>query len=350
MSDKMKAAVITSKKQVEIMNIRKPVPGEGEILVHIKACALCTWEQRTFAGAIHMQLPFIGGHEISGVIEEFGKGIDRNEFPIGQKASVRVLYSCGKCHYCREGKENLCVEIGKPIPDHHKEIWGPGGLGEYLVVKPQEIFKLPQDIPFEYGAFTEPLACVVNSLEQGKVELGNDVVIIGAGIMGLLHVLLCKLKGARVIVSEPDQERRKKAEEIGADVVFNPLEEDFFQKVKGLTEGKGADVIFNTTAIAQVAEQAVQAAGKLGTVVMYSSIHPDKPISVSPNWIHNTQVNITGAVSPTIKSFQTAAALLSKGIVVPDQLISNKYSLEETQKAFEEAIKPNTYRILVMNE
>jgi threonine dehydrogenase-like Zn-dependent dehydrogenase len=296
-----------------------------------------------------MPLPFIGGHEMAGTVEELGEGVSEKEYPIGQRVSVRALYSCGKCYYCRQGKENLCVEIGKPQKDPHKEIWGPGGLGEYLVVQEKDVYLLPDSLPFKYGAFTEPLACVVNSLEQAQIELSNDVVIIGGGIMGLLHVMLCKLKGARVMLSEPDPIRRKLAEEAGADGTINPLEEDIVESIKEWTKGLGADVVINTTAISQVAEQAIQLAGKVGTVVMYSSIHPDKPIEVSPNWIHNTQVKITGAVSPSIKSFQIAANLLSKGLIVPDKLISNTYPLEETQKAFEEAVLPNTYRIIVTN-
>ena len=350
MGEKMKAAVITDERKVEILEIEKPVPREGEILVNIKACALCTWEQRTFLRIVKMPLPFLGGHEMAGVIEAVGEGVDEEEFPIGQRVTIRSFNSCGRCYYCRQGKENLCINTHKPQPGPRREIDGPGGLGQYLVVRPQDIFKLPNDLPFEYGAFTEPLACVVNSMEQAQVELGNDVVIIGAGIMGLLHVMVSKLRGARVIVSEPDAERRELAKEVGADILIDPAKEDFVETIKSLTEGRGADVIFNTTAIAKVAEEAVNGLGKTGRVVMYSSIHPDEPISVSPNWIHNTQVVITGAVSPPIEAFHTSSILLSKRLIVPEKLISKKFPLEEAQKAFEEAIKPDTYRIVVMNE
>jgi L-iditol 2-dehydrogenase len=343
----MKVAAITETNKVELLEVKRPTPGKGEVLVDIKACALCTWEQRTFAGVIKMPLPFIGGHEMSGVIAEVGEDVNKETYPIGQRVSVRTLYSCGECYYCRQGKENLCENKGKPVVDQHKEIWGPGGLGEYLVVNVKDIYKLPNDLPFEYGAFTEPLACVVNSMEQGKVELGSDVLIIGAGIMGLLHVMVCKLRGARVILSEPDEGRRKLAEELGADVTFDPTKEDLEEKIKSLTQGRGADVVFNTTPIAPVAEQAIKAVGKTGTVVMYSSIHPDKPIEVNPNWIHNSQTKITGSVSPTIKAFHTSSILLSKGLIVPDKLITNKYPIEEAQKAFEEAVKPQSFRVII---
>lgn len=347
MGKKMRAAVITEVNRAEVFEVRKPAPNKDEVLVNIKACALCTWEQRTFSGIVRMPLPFIGGHEMSGAIEAIGENVDKGFYPIGQRVTVRTLYSCGECYYCRIGKENLCENKGRSVDNGHKEILGPGGLGEYLVVNPKDIYKLPNDLPFEYGAFTEPLACVVNSVEQGKVELGNDVVVIGAGIMGLLHVMICKLKGARVIISELDEERRKLAEELGADITFDPSKEDLAEKVKNITDGRGANVVFNTTAIASVAEQAIKAVSNSGKVVMYSSVHPDEPIDIRPHWIHNSQVEITGAVSPNIKAFHTSSILLSKGLIVPEKLISGQYPIEECQDAFEHAVKPESFRIII---
>lgn len=350
MAKKMKAAAITSEEKVEIIEVKKPIPKEGEVLVNIKACALCTFEQRTYLGVIKMPLPFIGGHEISGIIESVGPGVDEKEFPVGEKVAVRGFNSCGRCYYCRLGSENLCTNMSNSNKYHDEEVNGIGGLAQYIAIDQNCIYKLPKNLPFEYGAIAEPLACVVNSMKQGEVDLGNDVVVIGAGIMGILHVMLSKLRGARVIVSEPDAARRAKAKEAGADIVFDPVEENFVEKVKSLTEGRGADVIFNTTAIAKLAEEAIQGVRNNGRVVMYSSIHPDEPISVSPNWIHKSQVKITGAVNPTVESFQTSVILLSKGLIKPKNLISAKFSLDNIQKAFEEAIRPDTYRIIVTND
>lgn len=349
MKNTMKIAAITGKEKIDIREVKMPVPSKDEVLIKVKACALCTWEQRVFLGIKNMPFPFVGGHEVSGEIVALGEGVEKSEYPIGQRVAVRTLETCGKCYYCRQGKENLCSEAGSFLKTD-KEYFGQGGLGEFLAISVRKVFKFSESLPYTHAAFAEPVACVVNSVEQGKVELGNDVVIIGAGIMGLLHAMISKLKGARVIVSEPDMARRNKAKELGVDVTFSPLEEDFVEKIKTLTEGRGADVVFNTTAIPQVAEQAVQVLGKLGRVVMYSSINPDKPISVSPNWIHSSEVEIIGAVSPTIKSFQTAVMLLSKEIIKPDMLISKEYPLEKTQSAFKEAIKPDTYRIIITND
>ncbi|KUO77600.1 MAG: Zn-dependent alcohol dehydrogenase [Clostridia bacterium BRH_c25] len=346
MSEKMKVAAITDERKVEIKEVTKPIPSANQILINIKACALCTWEQRAFTRLTKMPLPFVGGHEISGVIEAVGEKVNVSDFPIGHKVAARLINVCGKCYFCRNGMENLCVEINN-LDDSNMEIPGTGGLGEYIAVNASQVYKLSDGISFEHGAFAEPLACVVNSIEQGKIQLGENVVVIGGGVMGMLHIMLSKLKGAYVIISEPDETRRRLTLELGADIAIDPLEKDPVQTIKDMTEGRGADVIFNTTPISAVAEQAVNMAGYAGRVVMYSSIHPDKPISISPQWLHKSQAIITGAVSPSVRSFEMAVRLLSKGLINPHKLIAGTYCLADVQKAFEMAVVPNTYRIIV---
>lgn len=222
-----------------------------------------------------------------------------------------------------------------------------GGFSNYIALDTSRVYFLPNDMDIHKAIFSEPLACVINSVEQGKIEFGNDVVIIGGGIMGMLHIMCAKLKGARVIMSEPDEDRRKLAKELGADIIINPLESDPVQTVKELTDGRGADVVFNTTAISAVAGQAVAMVGKLGRVVMYSSQHPDKPIEISPNWLHNSQAVITGAVSPSIKSFEQSTAMLAKGLIDPTKLFYGSFSYENAAEAFETAIRPDTYRCAI---
>lgn len=344
--DVMKAAVFTDVGKVEIKEIEKPVPQKGEVLVKVKACALCTWEQRIFKGISHVSFPFIGGHEVAGEIEKIGEAVNKERWKIGQKVALRLLTSCGECYYCRIGAHNLCEMIGKkeesglPYP-------GPGGLSEYLVVSPTKLFKLANDIPFEIGALSEPLACVIHSVERANIELGDDVVIIGAGVMGLFHVMIAKIRGARVIVSEINSERQKLAKQLGADEIINPLGKDPVEEVKKLTGGRGADVVINTTPVSKVAETAVQIAGKRGRVIFYSSQHPDYPIQISPDWVHNSEIVITGSVSPGITDFYRATKLLSSKIVKPQPLISEIVPFEKIEEAFKKAIDPQNYRIVV---
>ncbi len=346
MNEKIKAVAVTNEKKVEIIEINKPILKPNQVLVKVKACALCTYEQRVYTGVKKMPLPFIGGHEIAGEIEQIGSDVDSSKYKQGTKVAGRILYKCGVCYYCRRGKENLCTDVNKQLITE-PGISGIGGLSQYIALDTTQIWMLPDDMSLETASLTEPVACIVNSIWQGNPQLGDDVVIIGGGIMGMLHLLCLKLQGTRVIISEPDEKRRNLAIELGCDITINPFTTDPVKAVKDLTGGRGADVVFNTTPISSVSEQAVQMTGNMGRCVMYSSQHPDVPIKISTNWLHNSEAIITGAVSPSVRSFDTAVNLLSKNIINPGKLISGVFNYTEAAQAFEEAIKPETFRIIV---
>ena len=345
-NEKMKVIAVTEVGKVETLIVDKPKPGPKKILINIKACALCTFDQRMYSGVVKIPFPFVGGHEVVAEIAELGEGLDPARYPIGQKVAVRLLNSCGECYYCRHNAPNLCERTNER-DSIVSAIPGTGGLNEYLIVEPKILWKLPNDLPNEIGVFSEPLACVANSFNHGLPQMGDDVVVIGGGIMGMLHIMLAKKMGCRVILSEPNKERRELGLELGADIVIDPSEVDPVEEIKKITNGIGAEVIFNTTAVSSVAKQAVDMVAKLGRVVMYSSQHPDIPFDISANWLHNSEAIVTGAVSPSILSFEQAVKLLSKRIIYPDKLISNVYSADQANEAYQEALKPDTFRIVI---
>ena len=346
MAETMKIVAITGDHEASVIEAAKPEPGKGQIRMRVEGCALCTFEQRMFTGVVPVPLPFIGGHEVAGYIDAIGEGLKPENYPIGKRIAARTFYSCGHCYGCRHDEGNLCVN-GSEQDKSWMAYPGIGGLEQYMLIKPDMLFFMNDDLPLEKACFAEPLACVLNSIEKGRIEIGDDVVVIGGGIMGQLHVMCSKLQGARVIMSEPDEARRQLAAELGADVCINPLECDAVEKVKELTGGNGAAVVFNTTAVSAVAQQAIGMVAKLGRVVMYSSQHPDKPIEVSPNWLHNSEAVITGAVSPSVRSFRRSCDALSKGIIDPGKLVSGVFDIDDCQKAFETAIRPDTFRCII---
>ncbi len=343
MSEKMKIVAVTGERKAEVIEIEKPVAEKNQVLVKIIGCGICTFEQRVYLNIAKMKLPFAGGHEIVGRIEAVGEGVSTEEYSIGQKVVARTMRACGECYYCRHGQPNMCV---KKSSKFKSEKILPGGLGQFISLDTAQIFPVPEELPDERAVLAEPLACVVNSIRRGQIELGDDVVILGGGIMGMLHLLCAKLKGARVIVSEPDEQRAKLARELGADIVLNPMEVDPVEEVRRIT-GRGADVVFDTIAISAVAKQAVEMTAPLGRCVMYTSMHPDNPIEISAGVIHNTQKTITGAVSPSIASFAVSVAMLSKGIVKPERLVSLKIPYTRAAEAFEAAVRPDTYRVMM---
>lgn len=201
MSIQIKTAAVTGPKTCEILELTTPDLGRGEVLVKVHAVALCTLEQRIFRGEVKMPLPCTGGHEVAGEIADLGPGVNTKLWVKGQRVAVRLLYNCGECYYCRTGRTNMCERAQKK-PVREGLLPGPGGLCDYIVVDAAFLFKIPDTLTYEEACLTEPLACCVHSVGRADIQLGEDVVIIGGGIMGQYHVMLAKRRGARVILSE----------------------------------------------------------------------------------------------------------------------------------------------------
>lgn len=346
MSIKIKTAAVTGDKKIEIKEIETPDLRRGEVLIKVHAVALCTLEQRVFRGGMKLPLPFTGGHEVSGEIAKLGEGVNTKMWAEGDRVAVRLLYNCGECYYCRTGHTNLCVRSQKK-PTREGFFPGPGGLCDYIIVTPENLFKIPDEVSYEEASLTEPLACCVHSVERANIQFAEDVVVIGGGIMGQFHVMLAKRRGARVIMSEVDKGRRELAKSLGADIVFDPTEKDPIEYVKSLTEGRGADVVFNTTAIPAVVPQAIGMVGPEGRMVQYSSMHPDAPVEVSPQMLHGTETIITGSISPTGLDFFMSNRLINSGIIDVKPLIAKKVPFAKAQEGFEAAIVPGTFRVII---
>lgn len=348
MKGTMKAIILKKPGDFAIEEIEKPEPAADEVLIHIYASGICTNDMRDFRGECNYTYPRIGGHEYCGVIEKMGAAVDPHYFAVGQKVVPYIIDDCKSCYFCKRGEENICE--GLP---HTKTFQNPDGLSgycgfaEYITAKAEDLFVYPADTPFEAMAFTEPLACVVNSVTRAHLRLGDDVLVIGGGTMGMLHVLLAQKEGARVILSEPRADRRQKALELGAAYAFDPTTEDLPQKIAELTDGRGADVVFNTTAIPALAKTAVELTAPGGTVIMFSSIHPNKPVEVDMGKVHSFQKTITGSVSPTISAYHQAVLLIGKKILSPLPLLEEIFPYEEFGKAMETAMRPDTYKVML---
>lgn len=344
----MKALVLVGNKKIGIKEIETPKPKENEVLLKIRASGICTNDIRDYKGESNYTLPRIGGHEYSGEIVELGKNVDKNQFSIGQHAVSYIIPACGECYYCHSGQENLCEKVPLSKTFYNSEgISGYCGFAEYITINTKDLYILPKEVSFEIAAFAEPIACVMNSLDHAKIEMGDDVVIIGGGVMGLLHVILSKMRGARVILSEPNEKRRELAKKYGCDITFDPFEKEPLEYVKEITSGRGAKIVFNTTAISTVAEQAISMTSPGGKCLMFSSIHPNKPINLDAGLIHSKEKIITGSVSPTIQSFNKTVEILSKNLIDPTDLIHKIYPYTEAIEAFEEASKPDTLKTII---
>lgn len=347
----MKAIVELGVKNIEIQDLSIPKIKDDEVLMKVHANGICTNDIRDYLGDTVYSFPRIGGHEFSGEVVKIGAAVNPEHFDVGDHVVKYIIPYCGECHYCKIGRENLCDHIyTSTVFQNSDGISGFLGMQEYIAVKSDLLYKYPKEVPYIHSAMTEPLACVVNSVERANIFFGQDVLIIGGGVMGLLHVILSKLRGARVLVSEPNEERRELAKRLGADIVFNPLEVDAVPFVRENTEYRGADVVFNTTAVPDIAKQAVAFTAKGGQTFMFSSLHPNNPVPINLGAIHSHEMVITGTVSPTIRTFHRAVQLIAKGIVDVEPLIDKAFSYENAVDAFEYAMRPDTLKTIITFE
>ncbi|MHB8089979.1 MAG: zinc-dependent alcohol dehydrogenase, partial [Anaerolineaceae bacterium] len=268
---RMKAVVMTNVGNIELHEYDVPQPAADEVLIQTKSNSICTVDQRPYRGLVHEDFPRVAGHEGSGIIVSVGACV--KSFKVGDRVAI-FRNRCGICQNCILGIAR-CLSGGDPHARAKKTytMEDPNGLegsfAQYVVRKESGIYKIADTTPYEFASLTEPLSDVVKSVRRSRLCAGETCVIIGAGIMGLLHTQVAKNVGARVIVSEIDAIRRENAKEAGADIVINPQEVDPVKFVMDLTNGRGVDVVFFAIAISKAFEQCYALLSNAGRIMIY---------------------------------------------------------------------------------
>lgn len=340
----MKAAIMPEAGKIEFIDVTLPTMKEDEVLVRVKAVGICTFEQGFYYGK-SKGFPFAGGHEICGVVEKVGSGVAQNLKP-GDKVIVLSLTRCGECYYCRKGYDNQCENAKdvQKVPGFD----GPGGFAEHFIAKGYEVFKIDESIPFERGILAEPLSCVTLSLDVAHVSTGDYALICGGGAMGIIHLLLAKQRGLKVIVSEPNETRRAKALEFGADYVVDPINENLEEVVKGITDGRGVEKAFFTAGGRAAIEGAISALAIRGTLVIYGGTGANDTFTVDPKWFHYKEITITGVTKHTKETIRVATELLGLKELPLDKLITSRFAFNNIEDALKEAREVTSYRPVVL--
>lgn len=345
-----KTVIITGPQQLEIRDFPLPVLQPGQVLVKTHAVGLCTLEQRLYRGSLPESYPFLGGHEVSGEVIQVGPDA-ATDARAGDLVALALLTRCGSCYYCRRGMDNLCVNNSRVLPG---AIPGPAGLSEYVIARDYQVYKPETPAVADTAnwacelALAEPVACVVRSVQGPPLRLGDVAIVQGAGVMGLLHVQMLKLRGARVLVSEPDVHRQSVARSYGADWVIDPLQVPLDEYSHECTGGVGAAAAFYTAGGAPAIEQAARSLAKGGWLNLYGSMHPDGPLPLTVNDIHYRELVIAGFFGHTRASFAQAVTLISHRQVDMRPLISECISFSQVDLAFRKATAPGTFRVMVM--
>jgi len=344
LDEQMRIGVMTGPGQIEIREVATPRPAVNQVLVRIRATAICTWEQRSYSGQQSNKFPFLGGHEMAGEIVEIGHGVS-DQFAIGDHVIIGSS-ACGQCHWCRTGRDRVCKQHYGGAQTYG-DVWGPGGFAEYKIHPASGIYKFDSSVSFDEACLAEPLSCALHAVRLLGVGVADDAVVIGAGVMGLMNVIALKKHGARVIVSEIDAGRLAKARELGADVLIDASTEDPVARVKELTEGRGADHVITAFGSGKANEQAMAMIADRGRLMLFASAHPMTPIDIDPNLMHNRETGVIGSLSSEQVDFEVASRLIGLRGVDLRPLIQRSFPLGELGAALDASIEPGTYRMIV---
>ncbi|MET0233653.1 MAG: zinc-binding dehydrogenase [Kibdelosporangium sp.] len=320
----MKAALLYGPGDLRVEEVPDLTPGPGEVVVRVTASGVCPSDIRTYTGSSGAsRAPWTPGHEVAGVITETGSDVG---FAVGDGVVLDWRGVCGVCRECRRGAANFCEALDKyPI----------AGFAEYTKMPVAQLRPLPPGLSAEAACFAEPLACVVNAHRVIPLpNLGDDLLVVGAGPIGLLHTQVARSRGARVIVADTRADRLETAKQVGAHDVVE-VDGDATDDVRALTEGRGADAVIVTVGAPAVIASSLGMAARNGSVNLFAGTHPKGTFDLNPDIPHYDQISITGSHDFAPADFTAAIRLLQFGMVDTAPLITHRFELADVQAAFE---------------
>lgn len=324
----MKVARIYDYLDVRIEDDPVPKPGPREALVRARACGICSGD--VVPWYIRKKAPLVFGHEPVGEIVELGAEV--SHLSVGTRVFVHHHAPCLQCRACRRGEFVQC-------PTWRATKIVPGGMAEYFLVPETNLFAdtlaLPKHVSDEDGALTEPLACVVKSLNRAGEVRGASVLIIGLGVMGQLHVVLARHLGARqILAADLVESRCRHAAGLGADVTIDASQGDLRQQVLEATDGAGAEIVIAGPATTAAIELGAACAAAGGTVVQFMGTPPDTSVQWNTNDMYFREIRLVPSYSCGPTDTRAALDHIAAGIVRADQVVTNRFPLEEAKEAY----------------
>ncbi|MGC5629081.1 zinc-binding dehydrogenase [Georgenia sp. Z1344] len=342
----MRAVVLRGKGDVVLTDVETPRPGPGEVLLEVAANTVCGTDVRLVRGEKDARPGVVLGHEAAGVVHEVGEGV--SAVSVGDLVAVLPTISCGSCYFCRRDLEHHCEQA---------RLFGyqvDGGLAEYQLV-PADAVARGNLVPAPAGtdpahlALAEPLACVLNGLREYMVELGDTVVVMGAGPIGLLHVQVALLRGARnVVVTNRSAERRQVAFDMGATLALDPTTDDVDSEVRALTDGRGADVAVVSIGVPELFSEASRLVRIGGRVSAFAGFPKGGTAVIDPNDIHYGQLTVTGGSNCRRSDYHQAVDLLASGAIDGSRYVTHRFGLSDALDAIETTAQRGGIKVAVV--
>ncbi|KAL2869231.1 uncharacterized protein BJX67DRAFT_22389 [Aspergillus lucknowensis] len=334
----MRAVRFHGPKDIRLDHIEEPACGKGQVKLRNGYCGICGSDLHEYTSGpvlipkephniTKTTSPVVMGHEFGGIVEEVGEGV--THISPGQKAVVRPTIFDRKCPPCKLGYEYCCENIGFLGLSGYG-----GGFSEYVVAPAEHFYPIPDNVSMEAASLIEPLAVAWHAVNLSPFKEGDHVLIVGGGPVGLCILQVLKMGGAKsTMVAELMESRKKSANDFGATHVLDPTEVDVPDKVRDLTDGIGADVVFDAAGVERALDGAIRACRVHGTIVNVAVWEKRPSMRVNEMMYH--EVRYLGAALYDEKSFQGVIEAISKGQLKPERMITDKIGLEDViEKGF----------------
>jgi threonine dehydrogenase-like Zn-dependent dehydrogenase len=332
----MKAAVWYGPYNIKIEDVPYPTLGVNDVIIKVKACGICGSDLESYEAGVFAKPGQIMGHEFSGEVVEVGRNVKNIE--VGDRVTGIEIGSCGQCYWC---KRNIPV-----CPERFNYTTGyglPGALAEYVKIHNaylnENVYKLPNKLTYEEGALTEPTSVGVSAVRIANPTKEDNVVILGAGTIGLCVMQVMKAIASKIIIIDLSTKRLEAAKELGADVIINASKENPLKKVIEVTgEGRWlfgtggfADIVMDCVGTGETFKQAIDMVHTGGKIVLVGLGGYVKPALVNPSILIHKYINVLTCLG---EDFPKALALLESGVVKVKPMISHEFLLEKVNEAF----------------
>ena len=341
----MKALVLKTIETLAVMDVPMPRLEAGMVLVKVSKCGICGSDVRYFHGenpwakqTLQQEIPnppnIILGHELTGTVVDVHDDADR--YLIGRRVGINTFVTCGRCHFCRTGQENLCRQT-KHLG--HGQGWGqmefyPGGMAEYCPAFASQVYELSDEVTDEQATFLDVIITAVHAAEVAGVRILDAVAVQGGGPIGLLIAQMAKIHGARVVlISDLAETNLAVAKATGADHVLNVAGDRarLLDLVMEVTGGLAADRVFDTVGSRENIVEALRMLANNGVVVLMAT--KDKELTI-PSLLLSGQRTVKTSSNALFRDFPKAMQLLQSGLVKVDPLVTHRFPLSQALEAF----------------
>ncbi len=319
----MKAVVFGGEKNYEVKDVQTPKIKSNQVLIKVKSCGVCRTDMHIYNGQFISKFPLIPGHEFAGEVAEIGE--DVTAFKIGDRVCADNTEVCGHCYFCKRGEDLFCenfVSLG---------VNTAGGFAEYVAVRHDKVFALPENVTYEQATFVEPTACAVHGMDVIDVQCGDEVLIFGAGPTGIILTQLLKYGGAAnvtVVASPGSKFDIVKDSGYARAVQMDRNDYSVHEAELNKLAPKGFDIVIDATGSPKVLEHAMKFVKTKGKVVVYGVCDEKDRISVSPYEIFSREIKLIGSFAQ-IYCFDRAIKFIEEGIVKVDNLVTKIFNLDE---------------------